>query len=128
MEDSDSCTTELFLREDRVVEFGQTDGPQWTAAAGTWQVEPNTDNFTMMISRRFEGGVENSDMGEFGFDVDRTFSGEMTMVGASVAITGIARCKAAFSEEYQEVGYFNMIDATDERIGVVEPKPQSMSS
>ena len=40
----------------------------------------------------------------------------MTVVGASVAITGVmTNVDGTFGDE--EVGYFNMIDATDERVG-----------
>ena len=45
MEDRDSCTTELFLRADGVVEFGDTDGPQFIAAAGTWSVPLGTNDY-----------------------------------------------------------------------------------
>ena len=37
----------------------------------------------------------------------------MTEVGASVAITG----KMITEDDSKEVGYFNMIDATEERLG-----------
>lgn len=45
MEDKDSCTTELYLRADGVIEFGDTDGPQFITAAGTWSVPPGTDDY-----------------------------------------------------------------------------------
>jgi len=41
----------------------------------------------------------------------------MTEVGDSVAVTGVMSTKDTASGIEQEVGYFNMIDATDERVG-----------
>ena len=87
-EDKECATTELYLMADRRVEFGDTDGPMTIESVGTWQVQPNTDNFSMLITRKFSGGKEGTDMGEFTFETVREFKGEMTMVGESVAITG----------------------------------------
>lgn len=41
----------------------------------------------------------------------------MTEVGESVAVTGVMTTSDNLSEIEQEVGFFNMIDATDERVG-----------
>jgi hypothetical protein len=41
----------------------------------------------------------------------------MTMVGASVAISGTMSTKNTATGLELDVGYFNMIDATDERLG-----------
>ena len=41
----------------------------------------------------------------------------MTKVGASVAVTGIMSTTDTADNSEREVGYFNMIDATDERLG-----------
>ena len=116
MEDKENCTTELYLKTDRTVEFGDTDGPRWTAAVGHWQVTPNTNDFTMEVTRSYHTGQDNSDMGEFAYEVKRVFRGEMTNVGASVGITGTAHA-VENGVDQQEVGFFNMIDATDERVG-----------
>jgi hypothetical protein len=43
----------------------------------------------MTIRRVFGSGKRGSDMGEFQFDIVRELRGEMTMVGESVAITGV---------------------------------------
>jgi len=110
MEDKQTCTTELFLKADRTVIFGNTDGPQYLVASGSWEVEPNTNNFKMTLTRRFSTGQSNTDMGEFNFDVTRTFQGELTMVGDSVGVVGGTNTQAD-----QDVGYFNMIDTTGER-------------
>jgi hypothetical protein len=53
LEDKESCTTELFLKSDGVIEFGETDGPIYLAAAGTWSVPPGTDDYNSK-SQRFE--------------------------------------------------------------------------
>eukprot|EP00545_Synedropsis_sp_CCMP1620_P014395 CAMPEP_0119014272 /NCGR_PEP_ID=MMETSP1176-20130426/9448_1 /TAXON_ID=265551 /ORGANISM="Synedropsis recta cf, Strain CCMP1620" /LENGTH=144 /DNA_ID=CAMNT_0006967427 /DNA_START=178 /DNA_END=612 /DNA_ORIENTATION=- len=115
MEDKETCTTEVFLKADRTIGFGESDGPLWATAVGVWNVEPGTDNYSMSITRVYASGQPNTDMGEFDFEVSRIFAGEMTMVGESVGITGVTYAKQAMGEENQEVGYYNMIDGTDER-------------
>ena len=49
--------------------------------------------------------------------VTKTYSGEMSKVGESVAITGSMSTNDTTRGEKFDVGYFNMIDATDERMG-----------
>jgi hypothetical protein len=51
MEDRDTCTTELFLRADGVIEFGDTDGPKYLAAAGTWSVPAGTNDYNSKCFR-----------------------------------------------------------------------------
>eukprot|EP00529_Nitzschia_sp_RCC80_P021888 CAMPEP_0113453448 /NCGR_PEP_ID=MMETSP0014_2-20120614/7361_1 /TAXON_ID=2857 /ORGANISM="Nitzschia sp." /LENGTH=390 /DNA_ID=CAMNT_0000344839 /DNA_START=193 /DNA_END=1365 /DNA_ORIENTATION=- /assembly_acc=CAM_ASM_000159 len=115
MEDRDNCTTELFLKEDGQILIGETDGPLWTEAVGTWKIRPGTDDFTMNIKRKFQSGNDGSDMGEFEYELERTYIGDMTAVGESVAVTGVMHCTDVLSGEDQEVGFFNMIDGTDAR-------------
>ena len=111
MEDKENSTTELFLTAEGTVEFGETDGPLWSAAEGRWHVEPGTDDFSMVIFRKFNTGSSRTDMGEFSYEIGRTFTGTMTKVGESVGITGVMHTQA---DEYgtpdKEIGYFNMID------------------
>jgi WW domain len=122
MEDRETCTTELFLKEDGTVLLGDTDGPLWESATGYWQVRPGTDDFSMSISKTFKTGDENRDMGEFEFQVTRTFQGDMAMVGESVAITGVMKNEQEDGQPTQidqpEVGFFNMIDATEIRLDI----------
>lgn len=117
LEDKETATTEIVLNADRSVTFGKTDGPIALACAGTWkQVD---GSFRMEVTRRFPGGKEtkeSTDMGEFAFDVIRTYLGDMTMVGASIAITGAMHTNDETLGD-QEVGFFNMIDTTAEREG-----------
>jgi hypothetical protein len=68
MEDKDTCTTELFLKPDGVIEFGDTDGPQPIASEGHWLVPDGTNDYSMTIKRSFEAGKGNSDIGEFNYD------------------------------------------------------------
>jgi hypothetical protein len=49
--------------------------------------------------------------------VTKTYKGEMTNVGESVAVTGVMSTTDPFDDTEREVGYFNMIDATAERMG-----------
>lgn len=69
----------------------------------------------MTIKRKFKSGNDGSDMGEFEYELERTYIGDMTAVGESVAVTGVMHCSDVLSGEDQEVGFFNMIDATDVR-------------
>ena len=121
LEDRDTCTTEVFLKADRSIHFGDTDGPIPADALGKWQVEEGTNNFRMAIRRQFVTGQSNTDMGEFSFEVEKLYVGEMTMVGESVAITGKIKARDEFNPDLEkEVGYFNMIDGTDDRISYAE--------
>lgn len=113
LEDKETATTEVFLKPDNTVEFGETDGPIPESCTGTWSLS-DSDAFTMTITRTFGGGKENTDMGEFSFEVIRTFAGEIAFVGAAAAVTG--SMFAADDKGDTEVGYFNMIDTTDERL------------
>lgn len=42
----------------------------------------------------------------------------MTNVGESVGVTGVMSATDVMDSTEREVGYFNMIDATDERLGL----------
>ena len=88
-EDGETSRTEVYLMADRQVDFGKTDGPVPDYVEGTWHVELGTDDFTMQIRRVFGTGKKGSDMGEFSFEIIRELRGDMTMVGESVAITGV---------------------------------------
>ena len=77
------------MRPDRVIDFGDTDGPVPLETEGNWDIQPGTDNFSMTIRRKFTTGKEGTDMGEFSFETIRVYKGEMTMVGESVGITGV---------------------------------------
>jgi len=141
MEDKDTCTTELFLTLDRTVEFGDTDGPIPLESSGSWEVAPDTNDFSMTVTRKFNTGAESTDMGEFTYErklfsdnvcrfsgsikfnhsifasaVVRTYTGEMTKVGDAVGITGVMHNMDDLLGD-EEIGFFNMIDATDERVG-----------
>ncbi|KAG7365547.1 hypothetical protein IV203_038751 [Nitzschia inconspicua] len=115
MEDRENSTTELFLKEDGTILLGDTDGPLWTSAVGEWMIAPGSNDFVMTITKRFGAGQDNSDMGEFEYELERTFQGEMIEVGESVAITGVMLCEDPLTGKEQEVGFFNMIDGTDVR-------------
>jgi hypothetical protein len=115
MEDRENCTTELFLKEDGTVLIGDTDGPLWTSAVGEWAIASGTNDFVMTITKTYGAGQDNSDMGEFEYELERTFQGEMTEVGESVAITGVMVCDDPLTGKAQKVGFFNMIDGTDVR-------------
>lgn len=53
--------------------------------------------------------------------MEKLYVGEMTMVGESVAIQGTVLVRDEFNPEVEkEVGYFNMIDGTQDRLSYVE--------
>ena len=56
----------------------------------------------------------------YGNKVTKTYRGDMTMVGESVGVTGIMSSTDPIDNSEREVGYFNMIDATNERAGTSE--------
>lgn len=116
LEDADNCTTELFLKEDGTVDIGETDGPLFTKAVGSWEIKENS--FAMTITKTFKTGNEKNDMGEFSFDVERVFEGDMTVVGGTeVAINGKIFAEDIITEKFEkEVGFFNMIDGTEQRL------------
>ena len=57
-------------------------------------------------------------MGEFDFEVERVFMGEFAKVGGNVAVTGSVHQIDELGDH--EVGYFNMLDTTKERLGEEE--------
>mmetsp|Transcript_28051 Transcript_28051/g.42779 ORF Transcript_28051/g.42779 Transcript_28051/m.42779 type:complete len:200 (-) Transcript_28051:95-694(-) len=110
MEDKDRCTTELFLRADRRVQIGITDGPRHSDGVGTWEVQEGGTILKMTLVRKFNAGDKKTDMGEFSYDIRRNFEGSVTLIGNLVGIEGCTRAEAN-----QEVGYFTMIDTTEDR-------------
>ena len=68
----------------------------------------------MTITRTFSVGQKSTDMGEFSYDVERYFAGEIVQVGAAIAVTGAIHSADPTLGDV-EVGFFNMIDTTDEK-------------
>jgi len=52
-------------------------------------------------------------LGEFTFDVERTYIGQIAQVGNKLAMTGSLWANDPFHGD-TEVGFFNMIDSTEE--------------
>ena len=116
-EDADTSTTEVFLRRDRTVEVGKTDGPVFLDATGTWEHGPD-GHFKMNLKRTFQAGrgpLKAMDIGEFSYDVERSFTGDIGKVGQSVAVSGSIH----FQDDQrgdEKVGYFNLIDTHKEEL------------
>jgi len=123
LEDAETSTTEVILNDDLTVSLGETDGPRYISSEGSW-----TDNyigdedwkFTMKLTRTFVSGDDNQEsqstnIGEFQYSVERTYTGEVFLVGGAVlAMNGeILDIDEIFGE--RRVGFFNMIDTTEER-------------
>lgn len=121
MEDKETCATQLFLEPGGVVaaKTSETDGPIPKEVSGTWSTANEGKSFEMTINRAFGAGGESSkqsDMGEFKFSVDRRYEGDFTFVGESLSVTGdIHSIDETFGD--MKVGWFNMIDTTDARLG-----------
>jgi len=120
MEDREDCTTEIYLADDGSITVGETDGPKHKSAGGSWKFSETegTDAFSMVIERTYDAGLPSknpTDVGDFKFTVQRKFSGSVSLVGECVAITGkmLANVEAAGVDS--EVGFFNLIDTTEER-------------
>ena len=116
--------TEVYLNTDQTVTIGNTDGPQCTHGSGVWTQNDDLTTFAMTISRRYGGGREalmTTDMGEFEFEVERNYVGEMIMIGDHVGISGSMKIDSDISNTVfsggvaKEVGFFSMIDTGPER-------------
>eukprot|EP00551_Chaetoceros_affinis_P000165 CAMPEP_0203638214 /NCGR_PEP_ID=MMETSP0088-20131115/4303_1 /ASSEMBLY_ACC=CAM_ASM_001087 /TAXON_ID=426623 /ORGANISM="Chaetoceros affinis, Strain CCMP159" /LENGTH=230 /DNA_ID=CAMNT_0050492801 /DNA_START=175 /DNA_END=867 /DNA_ORIENTATION=+ len=137
MEDRESSTTEIFLSQDGTVTVTDTNGPPPVRSSGTWKAiaapsraqhnlndpdldydydESITGTFEMKITRTFRTGHDASDLGEFCFDVERTFIGDISTVGGLVSVTGSMHMEDDFFGD-TEVGFFSMIDTTDAKLG-----------
>ena len=116
MEDADHCETEIFLNADSSVTVGLSAGPTFVRGQGSWNQSPD-GSFQMTLKRVYPAGIEkraDTDMGEFEYEIERSFTGEMTYVGENIAVSGIVHMNdEIFGDE--EVGYFNMIDTTKDR-------------
>ena len=77
LEDKESCSTEIFLSDDGSVTMMETNGPPPISAVGRW-LQGENDEFKMTFVRTFGSGSSSRDMGEFSYEVERTFTGEVT--------------------------------------------------
>lgn len=116
MEDKDSATTEVFLNPDLSVDFAETNGPLYLEAAGSWK-QDDEGAFEMVLKRTFESGQkskEATDVGPVTYSTLRTFKGQMGTVGGKVSMEGSIHDSAPTSGEDRKVGFFEMIDTTEE--------------
>jgi len=115
LEDKESTTTELFLGEDSTVTMGLTDGPIPKESSGSWEIKDD-GSVLVKLSRQFVAGSEGEEtsVGEFSYQVMRTFTGELEMVGAKTVVDGVILEVDETLGDFQ-VGFFNMIDTTEER-------------
>ena len=95
LEDAETCTTDIFLNTDNTITVGQTNGPLFLSGSGTWSTSMKENDktfFEMVLRRRYQTGKEErqtTDIGEFEYNVDRTFRGELTVVGGTaLAVNG----------------------------------------
>lgn len=123
LEDAEKCTTDIILNSDMTVTVGSTDGPFFSSSYGTWSESTDESSedragFEMKLSRTYTAGGDSkdaTDIGEFTYEVERTFSGSLTIVGGTLAAMEgvILDIDELFGT--REVGFFNMIDTTEAR-------------
>jgi len=118
LEDRDDCSTEVLLKDDGTVTTGATDGPLPLRSSGTWEFAGDT--FKMVLSRVYQAGEKSNkatDMGEFEYEVKRSYEGELSEVGAEIAVTG-GKIHLLHDDLGDEaVGFFNLLDTTNLRPG-----------
>jgi hypothetical protein len=117
LEDRESGLTEIFFNPDGTIKIGVTDGPLFKEGGGEWDIDEATGSFKMTMSRSFETGKDTknpTDMGEFAFTVERSYTGTVTAVGGLLAFEGVMH---ALDETFGDlqVGFFEMIDTTEMR-------------
>ena len=76
----------------------------------------------MTLRRSYAAGYSKrkaSDMGKFGYDVVRTYKGDFEPIGNKLGVVGKIFVTASEGEgqDQDEVGFFEMIDTTEERVG-----------
>lgn len=92
--------------------MGKTDGPLYVNAAGSWSQEAD-GTFRMTLKRWYNAGrtpASKTDIGEFQFEVERLFVGEVTTVGGIAAVSGSMH--HIDGDIDREVGFFNLIDTS----------------
>lgn len=123
-EHADLCITEILCHSNGTVTLLQTDGPRHMSASGFWTEHlkgvafgTTKGTFEMTLKRTYPGGHQKSkqtDVGSFGYDVERQFTGEFGLVGGKLSVSGtIHLSDRGLGDE--EVGFFEMIDTTEER-------------
>ena len=108
MEDSEACSSAIYLNADGSVAMGVTDGPQPSSVQGTWNYDDDKKELRMDIKRSFEG--------DYPFEVRRFLVGHLDERKGSelVVFSGnLFRDPTDFSRE-EAVGYFSMIIANDD--------------
>lgn len=71
----------------------------------------------MKITRRFGTGSDGRDMGEFCFDVERSYEGLVNTVGEkTLGVEGAMHLVDEFRGDLK-VGFFSMIDTTAAKFG-----------
>jgi hypothetical protein len=123
LEDADRHCTSVLLQTDGAAIIGVTDGPRIAGVIATWCfIEPC--HFEMTLTRTYKAGHKHTDMGEFTFDIERILTGKLVMVGAKLAVTGTI----LLDDNRSEVGFFNMIDTTDEPTRIEEQAEQEATT
>jgi hypothetical protein len=116
LEDKENISTEIHLKPDNTVAFGETDGPPPAETVGVWTFNEDENIFEMKVVRTFGAGLSGTNIGEFDFGVERTYVGIVTKVGNAVAVSGSIRLTDDLTlGGGDKVGFFNLIDTTEIR-------------
>lgn len=122
-EDQDSAMTQLLLNADGSVNVGITNGPPVEGYKGSWSVKEDLKGdaqgenaFHMTLVRTYEAGAHTgtNQAGNFDFQVQRDFYGDIEETGQVVSISGTIHGRDAAANVDCEVGYFSLIDEATE--------------
>mmetsp|Transcript_11395 Transcript_11395/g.20129 ORF Transcript_11395/g.20129 Transcript_11395/m.20129 type:complete len:187 (-) Transcript_11395:138-698(-) len=124
-EDQYRCITELCLLPDHTLQVGNSDGPRFASASGTWKYVEDGSALSITLHRTFRTGHSGTDMGEFSFIVSRELVGELTHVGSALAIVaGDIYSSVSYNDNDEiqllassaiRLGFFSMIDTTPQQ-------------
>lgn len=115
MEDEDKCITELKLNYDGTIWIGESDGPLCRHATGSWK-QNDDGSIDFKLVRTYRAGNdarEATGMGEFEYTVERQFTGSAAAVGSKLSYQGVVHLIDDVLGD-KEVGYFEMIDVSDD--------------
>ena len=111
MEDSETRTTGLVLEQNGTITTLISDIPCFKEAFGTWELTED-GQVLMNMARTFKAGTKKvleTDMGEFEFCMERTYTAELIFIGECVGAEGaIHLVHEKWGDE--KVGFFSMID------------------
>jgi hypothetical protein len=110
-EDSETRMSGILLHANQTISLLVSDIPCHKETSGTWE-QDDKGRFFMTLNRSFSAGrkeISETDMGQFIFSMERSYTGVLTFVGSRIAVDGFVHIQdELFGDE--KVGFFSMID------------------